>query len=206
MPTKTESEMKFQTLCLFCGSATGNHPAYAQAAKDLARFLLVHNMDLVYGGANVGLMKIVADAMLEGNGHVVGIMPRSLVDREVAHDNLSELIVVDGMQARKALMADRSDGFVALPGGFGTFDELFEILTWNQLNLIRKPIGLLNIMDYFTPLLQQLDHAVDEGFLRKEHRQLLISDSEVGSLIEKMDAFEPIEAHKWIDRLKKGKI
>lgn len=198
--------MTIRHVCLFCGSATGKHPDYRKGAIRLAEVLLKHRIDLVYGGANVGLMQIAADWMLAAGGKVTGIMPRSLVDREVAHESLTEMIVVDGMQARKALMADRSDAFITLPGGYGTFDELFEMLTWNQLSLIRKPIGLLNIRDYFTPLLMQLDAAVAEGFLRREHRELLISDSDPESLLTAMESFEPVEAHKWIDRLKKGKI
>lgn len=195
-----------QSLCLFCGSAAGASPVYREAGLALASVMVRKKMTLVYGGANVGLMQVVAQALLEAGVGVTGVMPRSLVDREVAHDGLTRLHIVPGIQERKALMAELSDAFITLPGGFGTFDELFEVLSWNQLNLIRKPVGILNVDGYFDPLLAQLDRMVEEGFLRTEHRELLVADQDVEALIGKMEQFIPREAEKWIDRLKAGKI
>jgi hypothetical protein len=176
------------------------------AAVKLAGFLINHQITLVYGGANVGLMGILADTMLAKNGKVIGVMPKSLVEREVAHEGLTEMHIVAGMQERKALMADLSDAFIALPGAYGTLDELFEILTWNQLGIINKPIGLLNIGNYFDPLLQMLDHAVAEKFLRPEHRGMLLVDNDVSFLIDKLNNYQPVIAEKWIERIKAGGI
>lgn len=195
-----------QSLCIFCGSAVGNSLVYQQAGFELAGVMEKKKLTLVYGGANIGLMRVVADALLEAGGKVIGVMPKSLVDREVAHDNLTHLHIVAGMQERKALMADLSDGFITLPGGYGTFDELFEMLTWNQLKIQQKPIGVLNINHYFDPLLEQLDKAVTERFVRSEHRELLLADTDPERLIGRMESFIPVEAEKWIDRLKAGKI
>ncbi|NQV02134.1 MAG: TIGR00730 family Rossman fold protein [Bacteroidia bacterium] len=194
------------SICLFCGSAVGSSPRYQKAALELATSLVKRKIALVYGGANVGLMKVAADACMQEGGEVIGVMPKSLVEREVAHDKLTTMHIVPGMQERKALMAELSDGFITMPGGFGTFDELFEMLSWNQLKLIRKPVGILNIKGYFNPLLEQLDRAVNEGFLRPEHRELLLTDTDPGMLIDRMESFVPVEAEKWIDRLKAGKI
>ena len=194
------------TVCLFCGSAVGASPQYREAGLELASVLLKRKISLVYGGANIGLMKVVADAMLEAGGTVIGVMPKTLAEKEVAHERLTAMHIVPGMQERKALMADLSDGFITMPGGYGTFDEIFEMLSWNQLNLIQKPVGILNINEYFDPLLAQLDLAVDERFLRPEHRDLLVVDTDSGMLIDKMESFLPVEAEKWIDRLKAGKI
>lgn len=194
------------TLCLFCGSAVGASPLYRNAGLELAEVFLKRDISLVYGGANVGLMQVVADAILAGGGKAIGVMPTSLVEREVAHDRLTAMHIVPGMQERKALMAELSEGFITLPGGYGTIDEIFEMLSWNQLRMMQKPVGILNINNYFNPLLEQLDKAVEEGFLRPEHRELLISDTDPERLIERMEAFVPAEAEKWIDRLKAGKI
>jgi uncharacterized protein (TIGR00730 family) len=149
---------------------------------------------------------VLADTMLEGGGSVIGVMPESLVAKEVAHDNLTEMHIVGGMQERKAMMADLSDAFIALPGAYGTFDEIFEVLTWNQLGIIHKPIGILNIGGYFDPLISMLDHAVQEKFLRPEHRQILVIGEDERILFEKLEAFKPVTAEKWIERLKEGKI
>lgn len=196
----------FQSICLFCGSSVGRDPLYTATAEALAEYLADHQVTLVYGGANVGLMGVLADTALKRGGKVVGVMPKSLVEKEVAHSRLSEMHIVEGMQERKALMADLSDAFIAMPGAYGTLDELFEVLTWNQLSIIRKPVGLLNIAGFFDPLLKMLDLAVDEKFLRPEHRNLLVTDQHFVSLIEKMEAFRPVEAAKWIERLKAGEI
>ncbi|MBL7138557.1 MAG: TIGR00730 family Rossman fold protein [Bacteroidales bacterium] len=194
------------TICLFCGSAIGSSPQFREATIELANTLLKRKIALVYGGADVGLMKVAADTFLDAGGTVIGVMPKSLVEREVAHERLTRMHIVSGMQERKAMMAGLSDGFITLPGGFGTFDELFEMLSWNQLRMIRKPVGLLNINGYFDPLIHQLDKAVTEGFLRSEHRDLLLVDTLPGKLIDRMESFIPVEAEKWIDRLKEGKI
>lgn len=194
------------TICLFCGSAAGSNPVYREAGLKLAAVLIERKMTLVYGGANVGLMKVVADAMLKAGGSVIGVMPKSLADREVAHDRLTAMHIVPGMQERKALMAGLSDGFITMPGGYGTFDEIFEMLSWSQLKIMRKSVGILNINGYFDPLMEQLDRAVMEGFLRAEHRELLLSDTEPERLIDRMEKFVPVEAEKWIDRLKSGTI
>lgn len=195
-----------RTICVFCGSSTGEDPVYAQRAEQLARFFLEQDIRLVYGGANVGLMRVLADTMLKGNGHVTGVMPENLVHREVAHLDLTEMHIVSDMQERKALMARISDGFITLPGAYGTFDELFEMLTWNQLHIVEKPVGLLNVKGFFDPLLNMLDRAVDEKFLRREHRGIMIAEEDESILLKKMNEYKPVQAEKWIERLKQGKI
>ena len=195
-----------RALCVFCGSSLGGKQFYEVRATMLAEFLLAEKITLVYGGANIGLMGILADTMLAGGGKVIGVMPKSLVEREVAHAGLTELHIVEGMQERKALMADLSDAFIALPGAYGTLDELFEVLTWNQLGIITKPIGLLNIDGFFNPLLQMLDHAVEEKFLRPEHRNMLLTGDDLVKLMNDLENYKPVVAGKWIERLKAGKI
>ena len=195
-----------RTLCVFCGSSVGSHPLYSDIARRLAEFLLEKKISLVYGGANVGLMGIMADTMLAGNGKVIGVMPKSLVEHEVAHQNLTEMHIVSGMQERKAMMADLSDAFIALPGAYGTLDELFEVLTWNQLGIINKPIGLLNINGFYDHLVSMLDHAVAEKFLRPEHRNMLLIGEDIDQLIQNLENYKPVIAEKWIERLKQGKI
>jgi uncharacterized protein (TIGR00730 family) len=171
-------------LCVFCGAYRGARPIYVQAAHDVGAMLAERGIALVYGGGNIGLMEVLADAALERGGVVIGVIPESLRVREVAHGGLTELRVVGSMHERKALMADLSDGFLALPGGLGTLEELLEISTWSQLGLHRKPIGLLNVAGYFDPLLAQLARAVEDGFLRPEHRGLLIVADGVASLLD----------------------
>ena len=195
-----------KTLCVFCGSSMGRQSLYADHAVKLAKYLLAEKITLVYGGANVGLMGVLADTMLAGGGKVIGVMPKSLVEREVAHTSLTEMHIVDGMQERKALMADLSDAFIALPGAYGTLDELFEVLTWNQLGIINKPIGLLNPDGFFDPLLQMLDHSVAEKFLRPEHRNMLLTGTDFEILIQELEKYQPVVAEKWIERLKAGGI
>lgn len=195
-----------KTICVFCGSSTGSNPVYGEAALKLARFLISEKIRLVYGGANVGLMRILADTMLASGGSVIGVMPKSLVEKEVAHGGLSEMHIVSGMQERKALMADLSDAFIALPGAFGTLDELFEVLTWNQLGILHKPVGLLNIHGFFNSLTALLDHTVNEKFLRPEHRGLLIMEENERLLLERLNQYKPVTAEKWIEQLKIGKI
>jgi len=195
-----------KTICVFCGSSTGESPVYAKRAEQLARFFLENNIHLVYGGANVGLMRVLADTMLKGNGYVMGVMPKNLVHREVAHLDLTEMHIVEDMQERKALMAKLSDGFMTLPGAYGTFDELFEMLSWNQLHIVEKPVGLLNIKGFFDPLLKMLDDAVEEKFLRPEHRGILLAEEDEAILLKRMNEYKPVPAEKWIERLKEGII
>jgi uncharacterized protein (TIGR00730 family) len=194
------------TICVFCGSSVGRQRGYASQAEKLAGFLLKKKITLVYGGANVGLMAVLADTMLAAGGRVIGVMPRSLVEREVAHTGLTEMHIVEGMQERKALMAGLSDAFIALPGAFGTLDELFEVLTWNQLGILHKPVGLLNIDRFFDPLLQMLDHSVAERFLRPEHRAMMLESADISELFGMLERYQPVTAEKWIERLKQGRI
>lgn len=184
-------------LCVFCGSASGIRPEYTVAAQDLGRVLLERGIGLVYGGAHVGLIGAVADAVLSGGGEVIGVIPRSLVEREIAHRGLTELRIVDGMHERKAVMADLADGFVALPGGAGTLEELFEVWTWAQLGLHRKPCGLLDVGGYFTGLRTFLDHATLEGFLRAEHRAMLIVEQDPAMLLERFARYTAPAIGKW---------
>jgi len=195
-----------KTVCVFCGSSLGANEIYARMATNLAEYLLRMKVNLLYGGSNVGLMHVLADTMLNGGGVAIGVMPKSLVDREVAHDKLTEMHIVGDMQERKALMAELSDAFIALPGAFGTFDELFEMLTWNQLGIITKPVGLLNVNGYFDDLIRMLDKARDDRFLRTEHHEILQVDTDPAGLFLKLENFRPKQAEKWIERLKEGRI
>jgi len=190
-----------QSVCVFCGASPGADPVYAAAASAFGALLARTGRRLVYGGGHVGLMGTVADAALAGGGTVVGVIPRSLVEREVAHSSLTELRVVGSMHERKALMAELSDGFVALPGGIGTLEELFEVWTWGQLGLHRKPYGLLNVARFYDPLLAFLDHLVTQRFVRREHRDLVLVDEEPERLVERLARFEPPALPKWIDRV-----
>jgi uncharacterized protein (TIGR00730 family) len=174
------------SVCVFCGSSSGTNPVYVEAARRLGVEIAARRLELVYGAGDVGLMGVVADAVLAGGGQVIGYIPQSLVDREVAHHGLTELHVVETMHQRKALMADRSSAFLALPGGFGTADELFEILTWAQLGIHDKPIGLANVNGFFGPLLNWLDRAVEDGFLRPRHRELLYVDGDPVRLLDRL--------------------
>ena len=172
--------------CVFCGSNRGVNPAYGAAAAGLARCLAASGIGIVYGGGNVGLMGVLADAALAEGGAVIGVIPRMLVEREIAHQGLTELRVVGSMHERKALMADLSDAFIAMPGGYGTLDEFCEILTWTQLGLQRKPIGILNVDGYFDRLLDLFDHAVEQRFVRQKHRDMIVTDENPESLIARM--------------------
>ena len=188
-------------ICVFCGSSAGARPAYAEATAEVARLLAGQGKGVVYGGGHVGLMGVLADTAMAAGGEVIGVMPQALVDREIGHTEISELRVVGSMHERKALMADLSDAFIALPGGAGTLEELFEVYTWAQLGLHDKPCGLLDVEDYFSGLVGFLDHAVDERFLREEHRAMLIVEREPRALIERLAEFEPrAVTPKWIDR------
>ena len=187
-------------VCVFCGSSMGSRPSYAEAARRVGGALAANDLGLVYGGGHVGLMGVVADAALAAGGRVVGVIPEPLATKELAHGGLTELHVVPGMHARKALMAAKSDGFLALPGGVGTFEELFEVITWSVLGLHKKPVGLLNVEGYFDPLLAMLDHAVAERFTRPEHlAPLVVSDRPEHLASDLLRHRPPSLGPKWID-------
>jgi uncharacterized protein (TIGR00730 family) len=186
-------------LCVFCGSSAGSNPSYAEAARTFGRTLVRRGLGLVYGGGSVGLMGELADAMLAAGGDVVGVIPRALQLREVGHDGLTTLHVVGSMHERKARMAELADGFVALPGGMGTLEEFAEILTWAQLGLHRKPCGLLDVEGYWRPLVAFLDHAVAEGFVRPEHRRIVLVAERPDALLDAFEAYQPPAVQRWID-------
>jgi uncharacterized protein (TIGR00730 family) len=188
-------------LCVFCGSSPGARPAYGEAAEELGRLLVEQDIGLVYGGGAVGLMGRLADAVLAAGGEPIGVLPEALVAKEIGHPEVSDLRVVGSMHERKALMADLADGFVALPGGLGTVEELFEVYTWAQLGLHRKPCALLDVEGYYEGIASFLGHAVDERFLREDHRAMLIVEREPRTLLERLRRFEPEAVQpKWIDR------
>jgi uncharacterized protein (TIGR00730 family) len=187
-------------LCVFCGSSPGGHPDYLAAAAGLGRLLAQEGLGLVYGGASVGLMGAVADAALDAGAEVTGVIPQALVDREIAHPRVGDLRVVGSMHERKAVMAELSDGFMALPGGLGTLEELFEVATWTQLGLHAKPLGLLDVRGFYAGLAAFLDHAVAERFVTAEHREMLVVEQEAGALIAAFRAWRAPVRTKWIDR------
>ncbi len=187
-------------ICVFAGSSAGIRPTYRDAARELGHLLASRNIGVVYGGAKIGLMGAVADAALEAGGRVVGVIPQTLVEKEVAHDGLSELHVVSSMHERKAMMSSLADAFVALPGGLGTWEELFEIATWGQLGLHRKPCGLLNVHGYFDPLLTFVEHAVAERFVRREHAAIMAVAGTPADLLDVLATWTPPDVAKWIDR------
>lgn len=188
---------------VFCGSSMGSDPVYGEQAAILGQLLVDNNIDLVYGGANIGLMKVIASTIISGGGKVYGVMPDFLVKKEIVHDQLTKLYTVQSMHERKALMAKLSDAFIAMPGGFGTLDELAEVLTWYQLEIIRKPIAIFNINGYFNHLISFLDHSVEKKFLRPEHRSNIIIEQDPDLLIKKICEFKPMEVDsKWVDELK----
>jgi len=191
---------KFLSVCVYCGSSKGSSPVYADAAKSLGRALVKQNLSLVYGGGHVGLMGIVADAVLEAGGEVTGVIPKALMDSEVGHERLTRLLVVKDMHERKALMAEHADGFIAMPGGIGTLEELFETLTWAQLGFHEKPIGLLNVAGFYDPLIEFLRHQTSQGFLRIEHKDLLLVETEPYPLIEQLKNFTMPEGVSWLSR------
>lgn len=186
-------------VCVFCGSNTGTQPVYMQAAQEMGRLLAERRIGLVYVGANRGLMGALADACLESGGNVVGVMPSALVDQEIAHRRLTKLYTVGSMHERKALMADLADAFIALPGGYGTWEEFFEVLTWSQLGLHRKACALLNLEGYYDGLLGMADRAVKEGFLNVPHRELVIADADPVRLLERLSDYIVPVTDKWID-------
>jgi uncharacterized protein (TIGR00730 family) len=187
-------------ICVYCGSSPGKQPRYRQAADNLAAELVNRQIGLVYGGASVGVMGRLADAVLAAGGEVTGVIPQMLVDKEVAHNGLSELKIVSSMHDRKATMAELSDGFIALPGGLGTLEELFEILTWSQLGMHRKPCALLNVAGYYDHLAAFINHAVTEQFIKPAHRELLIIGDQADLLLQRMALFRSPPAEKWMDK------
>lgn len=184
-------------ICVYCGSSAGSRADYASAATELGEALLRHDIGLVYGGASKGLMGILADTILRAGGQVTGIIPEALLKKEVAHPGLTDMHVVDSMHERKSMMADLSDAFIAMPGGFGTIEETVEALTWGQLMFHDKPCGLLNVVNYFDRFLAFLDHAVVEGFLKQQHRQMLIAADDAETLLTRFGEYQPPAVEKW---------
>jgi uncharacterized protein (TIGR00730 family) len=187
-------------ICVFCGSSSGNRPEYRAAAEELGAELVRRKIGLVYGGGNVGLMGLIADAVLRADGEVQGVIPEHLMGREVGHKGLTKLHVVRSMHERKALMADLSDAFVALPGGFGTLEEFCEAVTWTQLGLHAKPCGILNVLQYYSPLLAMFDHAVEERFLKTENRALVLARESPADLLQALEEWRPLRVEKWLSR------
>jgi uncharacterized protein (TIGR00730 family) len=187
-----------QRVCVFTGSNPGNRPIYQETARNLGQALVAHNLGLVYGGGNIGLMGILANAVLAAGGETIGVIPHGLFQREAAHPHLTKLYTVNSMHERKAFMSSLADAFIALPGGFGTFDELFEIITWAQLGIHHKPIILLNVVGYFTPLLTMVQHASKEGFILTTHLQLLLVKENIEDVLDALEHFQitPI-TDKW---------
>lgn len=189
-----------KNICVFCGSSKGNDPVYVEKAKILAEQFVKNQTTLVYGGGSIGIMGVLADEIRHRKGYVIGVIPRFLYDLEVGHDGVNELIIVDSMHDRKQKMAEISDGFLALPGGFGTLEEIAEILTWVQLNLIRKPVGLLNIQGFFDPLLQQFDQMVKMGFLKKTNREILIVGNDPEKILQDLKSAPAFTSNKWHEK------
>ena len=187
------------SICVFCGSNPGARPAYLQAAETVGRGLAQRGLRVVYGGATIGMMGTLAEAARGAGGEVIGVIPQSIFDREIGHTGLDDLRVVGSMHERKALMAELSDAFIALPGGIGTLEELFEVYTWAQLGIHAKPLGLLDVAGYFEPLVAFLDHAVQERFLRPEMRTMLAVSDDLDDLLTALQASEPVTLQKWID-------
>jgi uncharacterized protein (TIGR00730 family) len=185
-------------IAVYCGSNKGLRPAYAEATENLGQHLAQRGIELVYGGGCAGLMGIVADAALKHGGHVIGVIPQSLVIKEVVHEGLPDLRVVKNMHERKALIAELSDGFIVLPGGYGTYEELCEVLAWSQLGHHKKPFGLLEVAGFYRAMLQFFDHAVAEGFIRPKHRELVMVEENVEKLLHRLETFQPYDEVKWI--------
>lgn len=193
---------EIKSICVFCGSSTGENKIYSDAAKKLGQVFVKEGITLVYGGAKVGLMGIIADEVLLHGGKVIGVIPDFFSDKEIAHNQLSELIYVDSMAERKAILAERSDAFIAMSGGFGTLDELFEMMTSSQLDLHKKPVGLLNVNHFYDALIQQLDKMESEKFMKTIHRQMLLDDENEYALLNKMHEYQAPSQEKWIRKIK----
>lgn len=190
-------------ICVFCGSSFGVNPLYVKSANDLGNIIAGKNICLVYGGARVGLMGEIASAVLKAKGEVIGVIPRDLSEKEVAHTGLTDLRIVGSMHERKSLMAELSDGFIALPGGFGTMEEILEVITWAQLDFHNKPCGLLNIDGYYDNLIKFLDHTVEEKFIEPEHREMILIDEDPAALLEKFENYKPpkVDKAEWVLRM-----
>jgi uncharacterized protein (TIGR00730 family) len=199
MPYPPPYVVTLRRVCVFCGSKPGARSEYREAARAMAAVLVAEGVGLVYGGGATGLMGEVADAVLAGGGEVIGVIPRHMMSREIAHPGVTDLRVVGSMHERKALMYDLSDGFVALPGGLGTLEELFEITTWSQLGLHVKPSGILDVAGFYDPLVGFLDHITAEGFVKPEHRRLLMVEERPEALLASLRAFEPPALPRWLD-------
>lgn len=193
-----------KSLCVFCGASSGNKPAYQQAAENFGQILAARQIELVWGGGHVGLMGIVADAVLASGGRTFGVIPGFMAERELAHPHSTEMQVVDSMHARKAAMADRAEAFVALPGGLGTLDELFEILTWSQLHIHQKPVGLLNVQGFFDPLIEMIRHMVNAGFVQQIHLDRLHVSDDANALLASMQTHQALEGD-WITKVSTGR-
>jgi uncharacterized protein (TIGR00730 family) len=190
---------KIKRICVFCGSSSGKQEVYAEQARALGQTMAANSIGLVYGAGGIGLMGTVADSIIEANGEVIGIIPFALATKERAHPK-ADMRVVNTMHERKAMMADLSDAFIAMPGGFGTFEELLEIITWGQLGIHQKPIGLLNTAGYYDPLLAMIDRAIEEGFILPRYRNLIVVASNAEALLEKLFSYQPLEGIvKWIE-------
>lgn len=194
-----------QKICVFCGSSIGNNSAYAEAAEILGEEIAKKGMELTYGGGNIGLMGIIADRVLKEGGKVTGVMPQHLVDHEIAHDNLHELKIVEDMMQRKKVLLEISDAFIALPGGFGTLDEMSEAITWNQLKLMNKPVGFLNVHGYYDELIAFINRATDDALIRPEHRDTIILEDNPTKILDRLKSFEGTSMDKWIKDIKSEK-
>ncbi len=199
-PAAMDPVRQLRRVCVFCGSNFGVRREYREAAEQVAKTLAAEGIDLVYGGASVGLMAVVADAALDAGGRVLGVIDRQLATKEIAHEGLTELHITESLSDRKLLMAELSDAFLVLPGGYGTLDELFEMLVWSQLHLHDKPIGLLDVAGYWEHLLRFLDHATNERLVSRPYRDYVLVDDDVASLLGKMRVFIPAPGEKWLDR------
>ncbi len=194
---------KIKSICVFCGSSPGADPDYTTAARQLGRMMGQQGITLVYGGSNIGLMRAIADACLAEGGHVIGVMPQGLIDREVAYTDLKEFHVVESMSIRKEKMAELSDAFIAMPGGIGTLDEIFEAMSWNQLEIMDKPVALLNTKGFYDQLVSFLDYTVQQRFVRPEHHKNLLVNENPGLLLEAIESYVSLKVDsKWIDDLK----
>lgn len=198
-PAETQAAADVRSLCVFCGSSTGSDPSFRKAAEALGAALVRRDITLVYGGGNIGLMGVIADRMMADGGRVIGVIPRQLLEKELAHHEITDLHVVGSMHERKALMAELAEGFIALPGGYGTVEEFSEVLTWSQLGLHAKPMGLLNVSGYFDHFLRFLDHAVEVQLLRPEHRRLVLESSDIDAILDRMNRWQAPHLPKWID-------
>lgn len=187
-------------ICVFCGSNSGIDPIYLATAEKVGKFLADNGIELVFGGGRVGLMGKIADTVMENGGKVIGIIPQALSEREVAHQGLTELHVVGSMHERKAMMADLADGFIALPGGVGTFEEFCEIVTWAQLGIHKKPCALMNVGGFYDSFIAMFDHSMNQGFIRPQHRALVLVESEIDKLYKAMLEYRPPIVEKWLDK------